>query len=323
MPKDKVIVGVDIGSTKISTIIATLEDEEKLNIIGAASTPAKGLRKGQVVDIDESVASITQSLESSERMAGYSIGAAFVSVDGTHIESQNSKGVVAVSNPEAEISEADVGRVIEAARAISLPSSREIIHVIPRHFIVDSQSGIKDPVGMNGVRLEVETHIVTGSTTALRNIAKCVSQVGVNVEGMVFSGLASSYSTLSDTERELGVILVDFGGGTTDVCIFTEGSPIYCSVIPVGTRNVTNDLAIGLRISLESAEKIKLALSKPPKIAVESGENGPVHKEDSDHLDIAALAIEEDLTRVSKKTLIDGIMKPRLREILNMDESLF
>ena len=137
MPKDKVIVGVDIGSTKISTIIATLEDEEKLNIIGAASTPAKGLRKGQVVDIDESVASITQSLESSERMAGYSIGAAFVSVDGTHIESQNSKGVVAVSNPEAEISEADVGRVIEAARAISLPSSREIIHVIPRHFVVE------------------------------------------------------------------------------------------------------------------------------------------------------------------------------------------
>ena len=135
---------------------------------------------------------------------------------------------------------------------------------------------------------------------------------------MVFSGLASSYSTLSDTERELGVILVDFGGGTTDICIFTEGSPIYCSVIPVGARNVTNDLAIGLRISLESAEKIKLALSKPPKIAVESGENGPVHKEDSDHLDIAALAIEEDLTRVSKKTLIDGIMKPRLREILNM-----
>src|SRR3972149_11155867 len=185
MAKDKVIVGIDIGSTKIATIIATQEDSQ-INIIGAATSPSRGLRKGQVVDIDEAIKSITQSLESSERMAGYSIGAAFVSVDGTHIESQNSKGVVAVSNPEAEISEADVGRVIEAARAISLPSSREIIHVIPRHFVVDSQSGIKDPIGMNGVRLEVETNIVTGAATALRNIAKCTSQVGVDIEAMVF-----------------------------------------------------------------------------------------------------------------------------------------
>src|SRR3990167_3713538 len=318
MPKDKVVVGIDIGSSKVATVVATLGEDFTPNIIGVASYPAKGLRKGQVVDIDEAVHSIAQSVEAAERMAGYSIGAAFVSVDGSHVESQNSKGVVAVSDQSGEISPEDVTRVVEAARAISLPSSRDILHVIPRYFVVDSQSGIKDPVGMTGVRMEVETHIITGATTALRNIAKCITQVGIDVEGVVFAGLASAYSVLNDTERELGVILIDFGGGTTDICIFTEGSPIYCSVIPVGARNVTNDLAIGLRISLESAEKIKLALSKPPKIAVESGENGPVHKEDSDHLDIAALAIEEDLTRVSKKTLIDGIMKPRLREILNM-----
>ncbi|OGD93180.1 cell division protein FtsA [Candidatus Curtissbacteria bacterium RIFCSPHIGHO2_01_FULL_41_44] len=318
MSKDKVVVGVDIGSSKITTVITTVQNDSSVNVIGVSTLAARGLRKGQVVDIEEAVAAISQSLEAAERMAGYSVGTAFISVDGVHIESQNSKGVVAIADASGEITTEDVTRVIEAARAISLPSSREILHVIPRYFVVDSQSGIKDPLGMTGVRMEVETHIITGATTALRNIAKCASLVGIDVEGMVFSGLASSYSTLSDTERELGVILVDFGGGTTDICIFTEGSPIYCSVIPVGARNVTNDLAIGLRISLESAEKIKLALSKPPKIAVESGENGPVHKEDSDHLDIAALAIEEDLTRVSKKTLIDGIMKPRLREILNM-----
>ena len=319
MSKDKVVVGIDVGSSKVTTIITTVQAASSVNIIGVSSQPSRGLRKGQVVDIDEAVASITASLEAAERMAGYSAGTAFVSVDGTHIESQNSKGVVAVSDPHGEISQDDVMRVIEAARAISLPSSREILHVIPRYFIVDSQSGIKDPVGMNGVRMEVETHIVTGATTALRNIAKCISTIGIDVEGMVFSGLASSYSVLTDTERELGVILVDFGGGTTDICIFVEGAPAYCSVLPIGARNVTNDLAIGLRISLDSAEKIKLALSRPPKIAVEVDEKGEtVDKKESDQLDIASLAIDEDIRNVSKKTLTDGIMKPRVREILNM-----
>ena len=319
MSKDKVVVGIDVGSSKITSVIATVNNNSPINIIGVSAVPSKGLRKGQVVDIDEAVTAITQSVEAAERMAGYSVGSAFVSVDGTHIESQNSKGVVAVSDPNGEISEEDVIRVIEAARAISLPSSREILHVIPRFFVVDSQSGIKDPLGMTGVRMEVETHIITGATTALRNIAKCISQVGIDVEGMVFSGFASSYSVVTDTEKELGVILVDFGGGTTDVCIFVEGAPAYCSVLPIGARNVTNDLAIGLRISLESAEKIKLALSAPPEIAVEPTDDGKAaDKKDSDHLDVSSLAIDEDLRLVSKKTLTDGIMKPRLREIINM-----
>ncbi|MEK7581111.1 MAG: cell division protein FtsA [Patescibacteria group bacterium] len=319
MTKDKVVVGIDVGSTKVTTIIATIQDDFSPNIIGVSQATAKGLRKGQVVDIDEAVASITGSIEAAERMAGYSVGAAFVSVDGVHIESQNSKGVVAISNPQGEISQEDITRVIEAARAISLPSSKEILHVIPRFFTVDSQGGIKDPIGMNGVRLEVETHIVTGATTALRNIAKCVSQVGISVEGMVFSGLSSSYSVLSDTEKELGVILVDFGGGTTDIVIFVDGAPAHCAALPVGARNVTNDLAIGLRISLDSAEKIKLALSKEPKIAVEPDEEGRARdKKESDQLDISSLSIEEDLKLVSKKTLTDGIIRPRLREIINM-----
>jgi len=319
MPKDKVVTGIDIGSSKITTIIAVLQEDLTPNVIGVSSIPSKGLRKGQVVDIEEAVRCITQSLESAERMAGYSVGNAFVTVAGTQIESQNSKGVVAVSDPNGEITQDDVLRVVEAARAISLPSSREILHVIPRFFIIDSQSGIKDPVGMNGVRLEVETHIVTGATTSLRNIAKCISSVGVDVEGMVFSGLASSYSVLTDTERELGVILVDFGGGTTDVTIYTDGAPAHSAVLPIGARNVTNDLAIGLRISLESAEKIKLALSKTPIVAVELDQNGEaVDKKDNDRLDLVGMGIEEDIRNVSKKTLTDGIIKPRLREILNM-----
>lgn len=319
MQKDKIVTAIDIGSSKVTTIIAVIEDDLTPNIIGVSSITSSGLRKGQVVDIDEAVKSITSSLEAAERMAGYTVGTAFVTAAGTHIESQNSKGVVAVSDPNGEITQEDVLRVVEAARAISLPSSREILHVIPRYFVIDSQSGIKDPVGMNGVRLEVETHIITGATTALRNIAKCVSSVGVDVEGMVFSGLASSYSVLTDTERELGVILVDFGGGTTDVCIFTDGAPANCAVIPIGARNVTNDLAIGLRVSLDSAEKIKMLLSQKPKVAVEMNDDGEVvDQKESDKLDLAGLGIEEDLRNVSKKTLTDGIVKPRLREILNM-----
>ncbi|MEX2028335.1 MAG: cell division protein FtsA [Candidatus Curtissbacteria bacterium] len=319
MPKDKIITAIDIGSSKITTIIAQADDDSKLNIIGVSSVPAKGLKKGQVVDIEEAVLAITASLEAAERMAGYSVGSAFISTDGTHIESQNSKGVVAVSNPNGEISQEDVIRVVEAARAISLPSSKEILHVIPRHFIIDAQSGIKDPIGMNGVRLEVETHIITGATTALRNIAKCASLVGVDVDGMVFSGLAGAYSVLTDTERELGVILVDFGGGTTDVTIFTDGAPVHSAVLPIGAKNVTNDLAIGLRVTLDSAEKIKMALSAAPKVAIEMDTEGNAQdKKESDKLDLAGLGIEEDLRNVSKKTLTDGIIKPRLREIINM-----
>lgn len=318
MSKDKVITGIDIGTSKITTVIGILE-EDSVNVIGVSSVPAKGLKKGQIVDIDEAVSVINLSLESAERMAGYSAGNAFITAAGSHIESQNSKGVVAVSQPEGEITQDDVLRVVEAARAISLPSSREILHVIPRYFVIDSQSGIKDPLGMNGVRLEVETHIVTGASTSLKNIAKCASSVGISINGMVFSGLASSYAVLTDTERELGVILIDFGGGTTDVCIFTEGAPVHSAVLPIGARNVSNDLAIGLRISLDSAEKIKLALSRKPTVAVEVNEEGDaMDKKEADQLDLSVLGLEENLRNVSKKTITDGIIKPRLREILNM-----
>lgn len=306
MAKDKIITAVDIGSSKITTVIASNLRDEKLSVIGASTVASKGLRKGQIVDIEEAVASISESVEAAERMAGISIGRAFISVGGAHIQSQNSKGVVAVSQPEGEITSADVNRVVEAAQAVSLPSSREILHVIPRDFSVDSQAGIKDPLGMTGIRLEVDTQIVTGSTTAIRNLAKCVGEVGIDVEAVVFSGLASSEAVLSDTEKELGVVLVDIGAGTTDVAIWVDGALSYSAVLPVGARNVTNDVAVGLRVSLESAEKIKILLS---------GEEKPIKP--GDELDLSKLDLPEDVTKISRKTLVEGIIKPRLLEIFS------
>lgn len=308
MPKSQLISAIDIGTTKITTVIASLSvDQEKINVIGVATEPAKGLRKSQIVDIDETIESITQSVEAAERMAGYSIASALVSISGTHIESINSKGVVAVAEPEGEIGENDVVRVIEAARAVSLPSAREVLHVIPRQFKVDSQEGIKDPIGMSGVRLEAEAHLVSGSSTLMRNIGKCVAEIGVEVDSLVFSGLASAESVLTPTEKELGVVLVDLGGGSASIAVFVDGALSYSSVLPVGAKNITNDLAIGLRVSLEAAEKIKLALSL---LNESEGE--------SDELDVKKLNLNEEVGKLSKKTLIEGIIRPRLNEIFTL-----
>ncbi len=318
MAREKIIVGVDIGSSKITILIST-SSEGDLTVIGVSSIESKGIRKGQVVDIDEAVSAIAEGLESAERMAGVSASSCFVSVSGVHISSLNSRGVVAVAGGENEINEDDVRRVVEAAQAISTPSSREIIHVIPRDYIVDSQEGIKDPVGMTGVRLEVETHIITGATTSLRNLAKCIQQVGIDVEGLVFSGISSAESTLTDTERELGVALVDIGGGTTDVALYVDGSIAHSAVIPIGGKNITNDLAIGLRSSLESAEKIKLALSGKKLSKVdEENEQDEKEKDKAGEIDISKLGITEDLGTLSKKTLTDGIIRPRLTEIFTL-----
>jgi len=315
--KERILVGIDVGSSKITTIVASSSGEGDPTVIGVATVAAKGIRKGQVVDIDEAVSSMSECLEQAERMAGVTIGSAFVSVGGSHISSVNSRGVVAVAGGENEITDEDVQRVTEAARAISIPSSREIIHVIPRDFIVDSQEGIKDPVGMTGVRLEVETHIITGAATSMRNLVKCVQQIGVDVEGLVFSGVAAAETTLTDTEKELGVALVDIGGGTTEVTLFVEGSIAHSVVIPIGGKNITNDLAIGLRGSLESAEKIKASLSEQLK-KVSPDEEEKETNDRSDVLDVYKLGITEELGPLSKKTLLDGIIKPRLTEVFTL-----
>lgn len=306
MPKERIITGIDVGSSKVAIIIASVAPEEKISVIGVSSVPSRGIKKGAVVDIDEAVESIAEGLEAAERMAGYAVSSAYVSVDGKHISSLNSHGVVAVGTEGAEITEDDVERVTEAARAISIPSSREIIHVLPRGFVVDSQDGVKDPVGMSGVRLEVETNIISGSATVMRNLVKCVQQVGVDVEDLVFCGLAAAEAVLSDTEKELGTVLVDLGGGTTQIVVFTNGSPVYSAVLPIGGQNITNDLAVGLRTSLEAAEKIKTRL-----VEGDLKES----KEKKDEVDLSDLGLE---LKSVPKDLVENIIEARLSEVFSM-----
>lgn len=308
--KSKIIAGIELGSSKTVTVVAQITSDdaynESVNIIGVSVSPSKGVKKGQIVNIEESVESAISSIEGAERMAGHNIDSAFVSLGGAHITSQNSHGVVAVSGASGEIITSDVDRVIEAASAISLPTSREIVHVLPREFIVDGESGVKDPIGMSGVRLEVETHVVTASNAAIKNLSKALSESGVHIDDMVFTGLAASYSVLTETEKELGCVLIDIGAGTTSVVAYVDGSLAYSGVIPVGAKNVTNDIAIGLRVSLETAEKIKLFLS-----------NQKNNKEQKDELDLSSLGITE-VSKVSRKTLVEGIIRPRLNEIFTM-----
>ncbi|KKR81438.1 MAG: Cell division protein ftsA [Candidatus Daviesbacteria bacterium GW2011_GWA1_41_61] len=326
MPKDKVICAVDVGSSKIATLIASLGEDGKINLIGVSAVNSRGVRKAQIVDIEDAVAAITESIEASERMAGYSISSVYVSIGGPHIESTNSHAVVAVAKPEGEIAENDVLRVNDAARAIPLPSSKEILHVIPRTFTVDGQEGIRDPIGMTGVRLETDTHIITGSTTSMKNLVKCMGLVGVNVEELVFSGIASSYAVLTETEKELGAILVDIGGETTDVVMYVDGAIAHSSVIPVGARHITSDLAVGLRVSLESAEKIKVYLGRTSKIpafpeAYGKEEERGVSASKSvkeEPLDVKSIGISEDLQKISKKAVVDSIIRPRVREIFEL-----
>lgn len=319
MNESKTIVGIDIGTYKIVTVIAKVDDY--VNVMGVSEVKSAGIKKGQIVDIEEAVSAINSSLEAAERMAGYNISHIIASIGGSQIESQNSRGVVAVSNPTREISESDLQRVIDAAKAISLPSSREIMHVLPRNYIVDGQEGIKDPNGMTGVRLEVDTHIITANSVSTRNLDKAFSEVGVDVDSYVFNGLASSLAVLTDTEKELGVVCVDIGAGTTDISIYTDGSVSYSSTLAIGARHITNDIAIGLRISIESAEKIKLFLSQANMRKVlrpEDGNEKPRDVKNSDEIDLSNLHLPEEIKKISYKTLVDGIIRPRLNEIFTM-----
>src|SRR3990167_7020476 len=310
---EELICGLDVGSTKIATIVSVESKEyEELRIIGFNSTPSRGVKRGLIVDIDQVTGALEESVEKAERMAGHKISSAYVSVGGPHISSMNSQGVVAVSDPQAEINEEDVARVVEAARTVSISNTKQIIEVIPRGFTVDGQEGIKNPIGMSGVRLEVETHIITASLTNLKNLDRCLSDLGIENNGFIFSGLASAQAVLTETDRELGVVLVDIGGGKTDICLYADGALSYSSSIPVGARHVTNDIAVGLRVSLESAEKIKLLLSKTLKLSQGKDQKKP------DSLALNELNLPEDVSDVSPKTLIDNIIGARLEEIYRL-----
>lgn len=284
-------VGLDIGTTKISTIIAEVEKGGSVKIVGVGVSPSEGLRRGVVVNLEKTVASITRSVEEAERMAGVSVKGVFAGIAGDHIRSINSRGVIAVSRRDNEITPTDVERVIEAAKAVAIPMDREIIHVIPQGFIVDDQDGVKDPVGMSGVRLEAEVHIITGAVTSAKNMCRSIQRCGLKVNDLVLEPLASAHAVLAPDERDMGVVLLDIGGGTTDVALFYEGSIRHTSIVPLGGSNVTSDIAIGLRTPIDRAEEIKIqsgcALAsrvRPEEEMVVPGVGGRADKRISRHL---------------------------------------
>lgn len=324
MPQETIITGIDIGTDKCVTLIAKVEPDQKLpKVLGVCAVSSKGMKRSQIIDLEQVLETINESLDGAERMAGLEVKQAYISVAGSHISSLNSKGVVAVASPDQEISHEDVARVIEAARAISLPSDKEIIHVIPNMFKVDSQDGIKDPVGMTGVRLESETHIVTAMSTALRNIEKCIEDLGISVSGFVFSGLAASEVVLSETEKELGVALVDIGAGSTSVCAFVDGALVYSVSVPVGARHLTQDIALGCRVSLDLAEKIKIQLSNEKLNMLkphpgESKQEFSKRRKKADEIDLSELTNGENTEVLSKEDIVEGIMVPRMQEIFSL-----
>lgn len=304
MAKTRIVASLDIGSSKIRTVVGIQEDGAiMINVIGVGIAPSTGLRKGAVIDVEETINSISASLEDAERMAGEPINHVFLGIGGNQIESINSRGVIAVSQAEHEISEDDVDRVLEAAQAVTIPSNRRILRIIPKTFTVDEQKGIKYPVGMTGIRLEVETHIVTGFDPVVKNIEKCVLQSGVDIDDIIPSCLASAEAVLSKRQKELGVVVVDIGCGGTSISIFEDGATLHTAVIPVGGENVTNDIAIGLRTSIDTAEKLK----------IEYGSVIPEDINDRETIDLSLIS-KIDTHVVSKKHLAE-IIEARYHEI--------
>lgn len=250
------LVGIDIGTSKVVTLVGEMAADGKLNVIGFGSHPSQGLKRGVVVNIESTVQSIQRSVEDAESMAGCEIFSAYTGIAGSHIRSINSHGIVAIR--DQEVSASDVERVIDAAKAIAIPADQKILHVLPQEFIIDHQDSIREPVGMSGVRLEAKVHIVTGAVSAAQNIVKCMKRCGLTTSDIVLEQFASSQSILTDDEKELGVCMIDIGGGTSDIAIFTDGAIRHTAVIPIAGDQVTNDIAIALRTPMRNAEEIKI-----------------------------------------------------------------
>ncbi len=250
------IVGLDIGTSKVVAIVGEINPEGGVEIIGIGSHPSRGLKKGTVVNIESTVQSIQRAVEEAELMAGCQIHSVYAGIAGSHIRSLNSHGIVAIR--DKEVGQGDIDRVLDAARAVAIPADQKVLHTLPQEFIIDNQEGIREPIGMSGVRLEAKVHMVTGAVSAAQNIVKCVRRCGLEVDDVILEQLASSYAVLTDDEKELGVCLVDIGGGTTDIAIFTEGAIRHTAVIPIAGDQVTNDIAVALRTPTQYAEEIKL-----------------------------------------------------------------
>ena len=303
MARESISVGIDIGSTKIITCVGKFENGS-IDIVGMGKSVNQGMRRGAIVDIEETVSAISASLDEAERAAGMPLSSAVVGLDGAHIESADSKGVIAVARADGEVTEEDVARVIEAARAIPNKPNREILHVLPRTFVIDGQEGVRDPIGMNGIRLEVETSVISTSTNALKNVQRCIEQSGLALNDIVFSPLAEEKILLSKRQIEIGVILIDIGASSTSYTVYEEGDLIHCGVVPIGSSHITNDVAIGIRTSIDVAEKLKLkhGFALPEKVS------------EKEEIDLKSLDKKEE--GAASVRYISEIIEARLKEIL-------
>lgn len=301
------IVGLDIGTSKVVTIVGEVNDEGGVEIIGIGSHPSRGMKKGVVVNIESTVQSIQRAVEEAELMAGCQIHSVYAGIAGSHVRSLNSHGIVAIK--DKEVGPLDVERVIDAARAVAIPADQKILHILPQEFIIDEQEGIKEPVGMSGVRLEAKVHLVTGAVSAAQNIIKCVRRCGLEVDDIILEQIASSQSVLTDDEKELGVCLVDIGGGTTDIAVFTEGAIRHTAVIPIAGDQVTNDIAVALRTPTQHAEEIKIKYACALRQLASPDET----------IEVPSVG-DRAPRRLSRQTLAE-VVEPRYEELLSLVQS--
>lgn len=298
------IVGLDIGTSKVVAIVGEVKPDGALNIVGLGSHPSRGLKKGVVVNIESTVQSIQRAVEEAELMAGCQVHSVYAGIAGSHIRSLNSHGIVAIR--DREVTQGDVDRVIDAARAVAIPADQKIIHVLPQEFVIDNQEGIREPVGMSGVRMEAKVHLVTGAVSAAQNIVKCVKRCNLEVDDIILEQLASSYSVLTEDEKDLGVCLVDIGGGTTDIAVFTDGSIRHTAVIPIAGDQVTNDIAVALRTPTQHAEEIKIKYACALTQLAMADET----------IEVPSVG-ERAPRRLARQTLAE-VVEPRYEELLNL-----
>ncbi|MEW5925255.1 MAG: cell division protein FtsA [Candidatus Zixiibacteriota bacterium] len=306
MSEPRIITGIDIGTANIRTVITEVSEEGRPTFLGYGTAPAAGLRRGVVINMEKTVQSVSKSVEEAEIMASAHIDAAVAGIAGDHIRSINSHGVIAVSRSDNEIGERDVSKAVDAASAIAIPADREIVHVLPQEYTIDEQSGIKNPIGMTGVRLEVEVHIVTAAVTSAKNIYRSLERCEIGVEHLVLQSLAASYSAINDSETDMGVVLIDIGGDLTDVAVFYDGSIRHTGVVPLGGRNVTNDIAIGLRTSVEQAENLKIGYGSALTSLVDA----------DDMMEVPGMMGRK--SRTLSRNVLASIIEPRMEEIISL-----
>ncbi len=298
------IVGLDIGTSKVVAIVGEINDEDGIHIIGLGSHPSTGLKKGVVVNIESTVQSIQRAIEEAELMAGCQIHSVYAGIAGSHIRSLNSSGVVAIR--DKEVVAQDIERVIDAARAVAIPADQRILHILPQEFIIDNQEGIREPIGMSGVRLEARVHMVTGAVSAAQNIVKCINRCGLEVDDVILEQLASSYSVLTEDEKELGICLVDIGGGTTDIAVFTEGAIRHTAVIPIAGDQVTNDIAVALRTPTPHAEDLKMKYACALRQLTSLDES------------IEVPGVGDRPSRSLSRQTLAGVVEPRYEELFSL-----